>query len=380
MTGKEKIDAAFSTDGARETPAVICYEGIYIRDHWEQLTACPWWYKDVPDLEKQIEWRSQVIRNIGQDWFNLPFFYQRTYRGDISIEVRPNGVFEINKSAKEEREIEKPRVSGWADPSRGTQSFHPADPPETPEELDAAIPLPDASDIARFAEDGRCDLAAVLLKEFGRNLCPAVHVTSPLCNCYYLWGFEGMMTLTATRPDLVEYACRRFLAQSAHRAREAAILGAECVWIEECLTDMISPEAFKKLNVPFLVELVEEIRAAGLKSIYYFCGNPAGKWDQILSVGADAISLEESKKGFSIDIDEVVDRARGRCAVLGNLDAIGILQNGTERQLRAEIARQLAAGRRNKGRFIMSLGSPVTPETPAERVRLYCDIVHDAAG
>ena len=86
--------------------------------------------------------------------------------------------------------------------------------------------------------------------------------------------------------------------------------------------------------------------------------------------------LEESKKGFKIDIEDVVDVVQGRIAVLGNLDAIGVLQGGSEQDLEAEIARQVRVGRRNKGRFIMSIGSPVTPATPVERVRHYCDLVH----
>jgi uroporphyrinogen-III decarboxylase len=59
------------------------------------------------------------------------------------------------------------------------------------------------------------------------------------------------------------------------------------------------------------------------------------------------------------------------------LDAIVLLESGTEQEIRAEVARQIAAGRRNGSRFIMSLGSPVTPGTPVERVRLYCDLVHE---
>ena len=97
----------------------------------------------------------------------------------------------------------------------------------------------------------------------------------------------------------------------------------------------------------------------------------------ILSLGADALSLEESKKNFAIDIEDVVERVQGRCTVLGNLDAVDVLQNGSEEELQAEIARQIAAGRRNGSRFIMSLGSPVTPGTPVERVRSYCDLVHE---
>ena len=87
-----------------------------------------------------------------------------------------------------------------------------------------------------------------------------------------------------------------------------------------------------------------------------------------------------SKKSFSIDIEDVVDRVQGRCTVLGNLDAVGVLEQADEEHLRAEIARQIAAGRRNGSRFIMSLGSPVTPGTPAERVRLYCDLAHELGG
>ena len=185
------------------------------------------------------------------------------------------------------------------------------------------------------------------------------------------------MTMIAQRPDLVKHACRRFLARSIHSVHEAAAMGAAGIWIEECMTDMINPEAFASLCVPFVRSLVEEIRFTELNSIYYFCGNPAGKLEHLISVGADALSLEESKKGFVIDIQDVAEQVQGRCALLGNLDAIKFLPQVDEEQLRDEISRQIAAGRRNNSRFIMSLGSPVTPGTSAWTVRLYCDLVHE---
>ena len=126
-----------------------------------------------------------------------------------------------------------------------------------------------------------------------------------------------------------------------------------------------------------LRELIDEIRASGMKSIYYYCGSPDGKWEHLLALGADALSLEESKKHFTIDIEDLVGRVAGRCTLLGNLDAIGSLQDATDEQLRSEIARQIAAGRDNGGRFIMSLGSPVTPATPVRRVQQYCQIVRE---
>jgi uroporphyrinogen-III decarboxylase len=100
----------------------------------------------------------------------------------------------------------------------------------------------------------------------------------------------------------------------------------------------------------------------------------------ILAMGMDALGMEESKKNFRTEIEDIVDRVRGRYVVVGNLDAVGVLQNGSEERLRAEIGRQVAAGRRNESRFIMSLGSPVTPDTPVERVQLYCDLAHELGG
>ena len=376
MTGRQKIQAALSPGGTDAFAAVICYEGIYVRDHWSQLTALPWWTRFHPDVEQQAAWRRDAFARTGQDWFELPLCPSGAARESLRIEASADGVVLVDRRTGEAEHLKQPMVGGWTAPGR-LESVKANRLPETAAELDLLIPPPTGEDPAQAAADGRGDLAARLLEEFGQTLYPIRSVDAPLWRCYGLWGFEGMMTLVADRPDLVEHACGRLLARALHGVRESAALGAAGIWVEDCLTDLVSPEAFARLNVPLLRAITDAIRAAGMKSVYYFCGNPAGKWELLLSVGADALSLEESKKGFTIDIEEVVERAGGRCAVLGNLDAIGLLPSGTEARLRAEIARQLTAGRRSGGRFIMSVGSPVTPGTPVERVRRYCELVHE---
>jgi uroporphyrinogen-III decarboxylase len=208
-------------------------------------------------------------------------------------------------------------------------------------------------------------------------LYPLGYGVAPLWQTYQLWGFEGMMEMIATHPFLVQRACERYMAHCVRAIHEAAFQGAAGIWIEDCLTDMISERDLTALNVPYLCRLTDEIRSAGMQSIHYFCGNPKGKWEALLAVDADALALEESKKGFTIDIAEVAKRVHGRRALLGNLDAIGILQDANDDALKAEIMRQMEAGRRNGSRFIMSIGSPVTPGTPVSRVRHFCDLVHE---
>ena len=372
MTGREKIEAAFEPDGTSEFPAVICYEGIFARDHWDSLTSRPWWTIYSSDISAHVALNREIIDAIGQDWFALPQCHSRQARESTRIVQFDDGMFLIDDSMQRMMRIERPQISGWW-PADAPPAAPPS--PKSTREIDRAVPASDIADRAAFRAIGCCDLADALLAEFGREKFAVTSVASPLWQCHGLWGFEGMMTAVAERPKLVEHACDRFLAQTLSCLPLAAELGVRGVWIEECMTDMVSPDAFARLSLPRLQRLTAEIRSLGMRSIYYYCGDPSDRWDLLMSAGADALSLEESKKGFRIDIADVVDRVQGRCMVLGNLDAINLLPHASDAQLRREIARQLDAGRRNGNRFIMSIGSPVTPETTVERVRMYCEMV-----
>ena len=114
-------------------------------------------------------------------------------------------------------------------------------------------------------------------------------------------------------------------------------------------------------------------------SIYYYCGNPNDRLDLLLDSGADALSLEEGKKGFVIDIMDLAGKIDGRVALVGNFDAVHLMEKGGDDEVRAEVARQLEAGRRNGGRFIFGYGSPITPGTTTDRVQLVADMVHQLA-
>jgi hypothetical protein len=375
MNGRHRIEAAFSAEGARELPAVVCYENVVLRDHWSQFTRWPWWFVHMPDAERQVLWERDLVQAVGQDWLQMFPWTPLEDQEHTSVDVLADGVFRTDQRTRLRQPIHPPRAGGWtADHIESVQPEHPA---SSPDEIDAAIPNHDGANGDPRAIEDRRNVAAALIAEFGKDLWPHRHVSGPLWKTYRLWGFEGMMTMVASRPDLVRHACDRYLALALRNIREAADHGAAGVWIEDCLTDMISPAAFAALNVPYVRRLIEEIRANGMKSIYYFCGNPAGKWDMILSLGMDALALEESKKDFRCDIEDIVERVRGRCVVLGNLDAIGVLQNGDETCLREAISRQVAAARHNGSRFILSLGSPPTYETPLEKVRLYCDLARE---
>lgn len=366
MTGKQKIESALSPVGTPEVPAVICYEDIFIRDHWNQITDYPWWYRFEPCIDNQFKWQRDYFKKTHLDWFMPDNTYTKQTANNYYIDVRSKGVFLIDKITGFERKLTEPVIGG--------SCYIHENPADTLEEIDIRIPA--INPLSKFKENGIQDPTYVLLKEFN-DLYPVSFVGTPLNDVFFMLGFEETMIKLAMHSEFIHYSCKRCLDYCIRNVREAAVSGASGIFIQDCFSDMISPSDFKSYNLYYTIPLAEEIRSLGMKSILYFCGNPAGKLDFLLDIGADALSLEESKKNFKTDINEISDYVNGRCTLLGNLDAIGILQNGSDEQLRQEIKRQLTAGIKNKKRFIMSLGSPVTPSTHANRVGLYSDLVHE---
>ena len=110
-----------------------------------------------------------------------------------------------------------------------------------------------------------------------------------------------------------------------------------------------------------------------MKSVLYYTGDPKGRIDLLAACGPDALAFEESKKGFEVDCLAIAKELKGRAALFGNIDSVRGLAGG-DAELKQAIERQRAAGLENDGRFVFSLGSPVPPSVPVERVRRYIDL------
>ncbi len=381
MSARKKFRAAFGAEGTTRVPAAICYTGIFLRDHWDDLTDRPWWTQFDPDPVERAQPEIDMVGRTGMDWFRIHLCAPKGERVAQSIEIDGDAVYLVAKAAGERRELRRPPISGTLATAEGRKPPPPAVGVSDIDALDRIIDRhwgarPYATP-ERMAEDGRFDLARELTAALGNTHFAHAHVSTPLWQATSLWGYEGLMQGLYDFPKLITYACDRILESVLAEIGWYAAAGADCIWFEECMTDMIGPVQFRTLNLPLVRRMAEAVTAAGMKSIYYYCGNPHLRWDELFDSGADALALEESKKGFDIDIAEVAARSKGRMALLGNLDAINLLPKASESDLRQEIERQCRAGAANDGRFVMSLGSPVTPDTPVRRVRTYCDLVHE---
>lgn len=364
--------AALAPGGTEHPAATICYESIFLRDHAHEFTRTPWWYERSPDMEQRLTRAGEIVETLGLDWYELHVDAPRAYR-EGHIEERDGAVW-LHRSSEAVPERLYPPVPGGE--CRLHAATLPEQMPETLTEIERLFPIPEQPfDDGAFVAQGHADFPQAFAQRFP-NVARVMHISSPLWGIFGRLGFEGAMMLLAQRPDLAEHAARAVLAHTLEHIKALALCGAQVIWIEECLLDQISPVLYRDINVLLLRELTAAIRASGMYSILYYCGNPWTRFDALLDSGADALALEESKKDFVIDIAEVIRRVENRCAVVGNLDAYGILERGTDADIVRETERQWQAAVRAGGRFVMGTGSPVTPDTPIAHVATYARMVH----
>jgi len=371
MTGLDRILAAFSEQGTDDFPAVACYPGILSRDHYFELTDMPWWTVHDPNPVVQLQSLTEQNEAVGFDWYGLGPGASREEQQAVSIVVEGVNAFRLDRRTGKKTLLEPPVVSGTL---KVLQENYPViDDPAVflDEHIIQGPPFqglaPGEDDLPRL----------VMVSPYGQTHFAYYSIGGAMWAMSSAMGYEQFFSFLATDPEPIFAAAQRYLYNSIQRVQAAKAAGCHGIWIEDCMMDMIGPERYAKYNLPVIQGLAQAIRDAGMKSMYYFCGNPWPVMDLLLETGADAIALEESKKGFSIDVEDVVARVNGRMTVLGNLDAIDLLEHGSLDALRREVARQLDAGRRNNGRFIMSTGSPVTPGTTIKRLHEYISLVHE---
>ena len=83
----------------------------------------------------------------------------------------------------------------------------------------------------------------------------------------------------------------------------------------------------------------------------------------------DGLIVEESKKDFTIEIGAVRAAVGPQLCLWGNVDVYDVLQRGTEAQVRAEVARQIAVAGR-EGAFVVATGSPLPLDLQPARADL----------
>jgi hypothetical protein len=237
----------------------------------------------------------------------------------------------------------------------------------------APTPEPDVAQSKNLAGAEQYEVARALLRRHRGKLPLYWYGSTPYNDLLGLLGFQGMMSSLVEQPEAVHTLLARGLPRPSARLAAAQQLGVGIVFVEECLAsaDLISPHMYREFVFPYTEQTLQFYEDRGLRTVLYFSGNLMPLLHDLKQLPFTALSFEEDRKNYGIDLAEV-RRVMGPDRVLfGNVDA-HFLEKASDDEVLAEVRRQIEVGGAD-GSFVLSVGSPMTPDTTLDRVRLFCE-------
>jgi [methyl-Co(III) methanol-specific corrinoid protein]:coenzyme M methyltransferase len=183
-----------------------------------------------------------------------------------------------------------------------------------------------------------CEAIRILKREAGQDFAVGAWIPGPFTLATMVVDVVGLVMETRTAPDAVGKLLDDLtdllikVAVSYHDA------GADFLTIHEMggSPGFIGPPAFEALVLPRLRRLLAALPAP---RVLHVCGNTNMAMELLEAAGADALS-----------VDQLNDIARSREVLgpshilFGNIDPIGVLSDGTPRDVRAAVSQAVADG------------------------------------
>jgi MtaA/CmuA family methyltransferase len=200
------------------------------------------------------------------------------------------------------------------------------------------------------------------LKERGGNdLAVEGWVEGPIAMAADLRGVNTLMLDFTDDPAFVRDLMDFVVGMELSFARAQIEAGADLIGIGDAAASLVGPRRYVEFDVPWSHRLIDGIHAAGARVRLHICGNTRRILKDMGRYGADIVDLD-----FLTPLDEGRAAMGPKQVLLGNIDPVRVLRDGTPESVRAAIAE---CHRHAGPRYIVGAGCEVPRGTPPENVR-----------
>lgn len=196
-------------------------------------------------------------------------------------------------------------------------------------------------------------------------------VEGPCAEAADLRGINTLMLDFYDDPDFVRELFAFCNRMELAFAKEQIARGAELMGIGDAAASLVGPEIYREFVWPFEKELVDGLHRLGAGVRLHICGNITPLLADIGRLGCELVDLD-----FMVPVSEARRAMGPRQVLLGNLDPVRVLQNGTPAEVRAVVAE---CHRQAGPQYIIGAGCEVPRDTPAENFRALIHYAQEAA-
>jgi uroporphyrinogen decarboxylase len=201
-------------------------------------------------------------------------------------------------------------------------------------------------------------------ERFGNTVCVTGRTAAPFSSVGLLYSLQELMLLPYTNAELFQETLEFFVELQTRFGLAQIEAGAHALWFGDCnaSSHLVSPEIYRKWAFEPAKRVTEAYKKAG-GFVFYHASEEGKSLEAMTQLGVTALS-----PGPGINIRDALSIAQGKGCIIGNLDPINVLMNGTAEDVRRETTRIMEAGKQTTG-FMFDSGEMIPRDTPEENIR-----------
>ncbi len=354
------------------SPVTAPYNILCLEDHFTKLTGDPVWkfYEIMLNPESAAKYYRAYAEHSPFDVFET-FRWQRNkdtheFRENTEAVVNDSGIYFHNKRTDEYEKLPE-QPYDFDDAPVETQSVF--------DEADAKTKIPVVSADALLSS-GFAMHTEECVKLFGDSrFIQSGRILNTFYQSSWYLGLTNLYYMLADEDPLLEYVQKRILEANIEKIRAYAACGGDAILIDDAMStnDMISAADYERYSLPYMQQEIQEIHRLGKKAIVVYFGGIADRVEQIVATGADALIMECSMKNYRNDYAEIAAQVNDRLCVYTNMNPVSHVLDLDSAALAQTISDYSSAAKQHK-KYVISTGSPLTPDTPWERILEYAEL------
>lgn len=197
-------------------------------------------------------------------------------------------------------------------------------------------------------------------------------VEGPCAEAADLRGINTLMMDFFDDPQFVRDLFEFVVAMELKFAQAQIEAGADLIGMGDAAASLVGPDIYDEFVLPYEKRMVDEIHKMGSLVRLHICGNTRRSFKSMGTLGADIIDLDSMAP-----LSEARAQMGDKQVLLGNLNPVAVLKNGTPETIRAAAAQcHKDAG----SRFIIGAGCEIPRGTPKENVMALRDYAMGSFG
>lgn len=132
----------------------------------------------------------------------------------------------------------------------------------------------------------------------------------------------------------------------------------------------LGAEVYEEFILPNEKKYIDFIQQKGCPAIYHNCGAIMALVDSYKKLGAKVVEPFSPIPLGDADLANAVDMVKGKYVIIGGIDQVNIIQNGSPEQVREATLKTISAGKKN-GPFIIQSADFLEYNTPLENIEAF---------